>query len=168
MDAASITAISGLILKGLELVHKRREGTLNKEEAQKLYCRIFSSLLWEVNQNLERCKNIVNMAKGGKVSAGILSFFVRDALFSDFCIMCPEPCVVSNFGEIYGAFERIHHWQRVTIDLKSETTKYILGYTNDLFEDKKLHIKYNSLLNVLKNLKPGKHVPPEFEFTKTA
>ena len=167
MDVSQIAAITGLILKGLELVHKLREGTLSKGEAQELYCRIFSSLLCEVHQNLERCRNIVNMAQEKQISAGILSFFVRDALFSDFCIMCPEPRVVSDLSEIYGAFERIHHWQRVTIDLKSEGTKYIIGYANDLFASKKLHVKYNDLLKILKDLSPEGHKPPEFEYSST-
>ena len=168
MDSTSVTAISGLIIKGLELVHKRREGRLSKQEAQELYCRVFSSLLWEVHQNLKRCNGIVNKAHGGVISAGILSFFVRDSLFSDFCIMCPEPRVVSNLNTIYSAFERIHYWQRVTTDLKSENIRYIIGWAHDLFKDKQLHLKYNELLNGLKALSAEIHVPPEFEFVTAA
>ena len=165
MVVASIA--TSLILKGLDLAQKRREGTLNKKEAQELYCRIFSSLLFEVHQNLERCNTIVNMAKKGGMSAGILSFFVRDSLFSDFCIMCPEPRTVSELSEIYSAFERIHHWQRVTIDLQSSSAKYIVGYANDLFTGKKLHLKYNSLLKILKDLSSKTPTPPKFNLSKT-
>ena len=39
MDVASIAA--SLILKGLDLAHKRRKGNLSKKEAQELFCRIF-------------------------------------------------------------------------------------------------------------------------------
>ena len=162
---SSIVTITGLVVKGLELAHKRREGKLNKEEAQVLYCRIYSSLLWEVYQNLERCKGIVNMAQKNKLSAGILSFFVRDSLFSDFCIMCPEPLTISGLNQIYGAFERIHHWQRVTIDLSSKSAEFIKGFASDLFEDKKMHIKYNDLLDVLKNLRSDVQVPPKFKIS---
>jgi len=165
MDVASIAA--SLILKGLDLAHKRRKGNLSKKEAQELYCRIFSSLLFEVHQNLERCNTIVNMAKKGGMSAGILSFFVRDALFSDFCIMCPEPRTVSELSEIYSAFERIHHWQRITSNLKNGSTKYIVGYAFDLFTEKKLHLKYNVLLKILNDLSPKENKPPKFNFFKT-
>ena len=107
------------------------------------------------------------MAKKGGMSAGILSFFVRDALFSDFCIMCPEPRTVSELSEIYSAFERIHHWQRITSNLKSGSAKYIAGYAYDLFTEKKLHLKYNVLLKILKDLSPKEHKPPKFNFFKT-
>jgi hypothetical protein len=167
VEPTQIATITGLILKGLELVHKRRAGTLSKKEAQELYCRIFSSMLCEIYQNLMRCKNIVKMAREGKISAGILCFFVRDALFSDFCLMCPEPRLVSDLSEIYGAFERIHHWQRVTTDLQSENTKYILGYAKDIFDDKKLYVTYNGLLTTLKDLSPDEYTPPEFKYSKT-
>lgn len=165
MVVASIA--TSLILKGLDLAQKRREGTLNKKEAQELYCRIFSSLLFEVHQNLERCNTIVKIADKGGMSAGILSFFVRDALFSDFCIMCPEPRTVSKLSEIYSAFERIHHWQRITSNLKSHSAGYIAGYAIDLFTEKKLHLKYNGLLRNLKELSPKEHAPPKFKVSKS-
>jgi hypothetical protein len=98
IDAASIPAIAGLVLQGLDLVHKRREGKLTKEDAQTLYSKIYSSLLWEIDQNLGRCRMIYRKAEEkGQISAGVLSFFVRDALFSDFCVMCPEPSIISHF-----------------------------------------------------------------------
>jgi len=163
MDPVSIT---GLVIKTLELVHKRREGKLTKEEAQSLYCRIYSSLLWEVYQNLERCNGIVRKAERGRISAGILSFFVRDALFTDFCIMCPAPEVIAGFSEIYGALERIHHWQRVTVDLESKSAGYIIGFAKDLFEARK-HDKYNGLHRVLRNIcRSGKQIPPVFNMLK--
>lgn len=96
MDPASITGIAGLVIKTLELVHKSREGRLQKEEAQELYARIYASLLWEMSQNLDRCKGMLSQAEKGFVSAGVLWFFVRGALFPDFCIMCPEPLVVAK------------------------------------------------------------------------
>ena len=96
MDPASITGIAGLVIKTLELVHKSREGRLQKEEAQELYARIYASLLWEMSQNLDRCKGMLSQAEKGFVSAGVLWFFVRGALFPDFCIMCPESLVVAK------------------------------------------------------------------------
>lgn len=168
MSVTTIATIYQIILNGLKLVYKLREGTLSEKEAQDLYCRIFSSLMFEVHQNLERCNGILKMAKDSQISAGILSFFVRDALFSDFCIMCPEPLVVSELNEIYSAFERIHHWQRITISLKNEGTKYIMGYAHDLFVSKKLYLKYNKLLMILKNLSPEGYAPPKFKFSKTS
>ena len=163
MDPASITPFAGLIIKTLELVHKRREGKLSSEDAQELYCRIFSSLLWEVHQNLERCMIITGKSESAAISVGILSFFVRDALFSDFCIMCPQPRVTSDLNQIYSAFERILHWQRVTTDLQSPGAAYILGFAKNLFTNENLDGKYNQLLGTLKSLSSGVKVPPQFE-----
>jgi len=165
MDVTSIAA--SFILKGIDLAYKRSKGILNKKEAKELYCRIFSSLLFEVHQNLERCKTIVDMVEKGGMSVGILSFFVRDALYSDFCIICPEPRIVSKLSEIYSAFERVHHWQRITSDLRSDSAKYIRGYSHDLFIEKKLHLKYNGLLKILTKLSPKEYKPPKFYFSKT-
>lgn len=162
MDPASI-AITGLVIKTLELVHKRREGTLQKKEAQELYSRIFASLLWEIQQNMERSKGMIKMAETGYVSAGVLSFFVRDALFPDFCIMCPDPFTVAEMNRLYSALERIHHWQRLTTSLESETVKYIIGYADDLFTSKKLHNTFNKLVDILGVLAPDVKAPPQLE-----
>ncbi len=159
MEPSSILSITGLILKTLGLVHKRREGRLEKDEAQELYSRIFCSLLWEVYQNMDRCKGIVIFSQKCDISAGILSFFVRDALFPDFCIMCPEPRVIADLNDIYAAFERIHHWQRVTYDLKSEGANYITGFAKDLFSSKHLDEKYNNLIDILKALNNQVELP---------
>ncbi len=167
IDPASITAITGLILKSLELVQKRREGTLSKEDAQQLYCKIYVSLLWEISQNLDRCKGIVRIAEQGQISAGVLSFFVRDALFSDFCIMCPEPSVISEFNSIYGAFERIHHWQRVTTDLSSNAASFIIAFAKDMFTDKHIDDKYNILRESLISICSSIQLPPEFSINVT-
>lgn len=163
MDPASVTTIAGLIIKSLELVHKRREGKLSSEDARELYCRIFSSLLWEVHQNLELCMTIRSKSESAAISVGILSFFVRDALFSDFCIMCPEPRVISDLNQIYNTFERILHWQRVTTDLQSPGAVYIVSFAKDLFTHKNLDAKYNHLLGSLKSLYSDVEVPPEFK-----
>jgi hypothetical protein len=160
-----VVSIASFILTGLDLTHKYRKGTLNKKEGEELYCRIFSSLLFEIHQNLKRCNTIVNLSEKGGVSAGILSFFVRDSLFSDFCIMCPEPRTLTELNEIYSAFERIHHWQRITNDLKSDGAGYIVGYAKDLFNEKKLHRKYNGLLEVLSSLPKQIHKPPKFFYS---
>jgi hypothetical protein len=160
MDPASI-AITGLVIKTLELVHKRREGTLQKEEAQELYSRIFASLRWEIQQNMERCKGMIRMAETGSVSAGVLSFFVRDALFPDFCRMCPDPFTVAEINRLYSALERIHHWQRLTDSLESKHVKYIIGYADDLFNSsKKLHNTFNKLVDILRALAPDVKAPP--------
>lgn len=145
MDPATITSIAGLVIKTLELVHKRREGNLQKDEAQALYTRIYASLLFEIGQNLDRCKNMVTKAEKGVISAGVLSFFVRDALFPDFCIMCPEPQVVAKVNELYAALERIHHWQRIISSLKDEGVNYVIGFAKALF-DRGLHETYNELV----------------------
>ena len=150
------------MLKALDLVHKWREGALNQQEAKELYARVFSSLLWEAHDNLHRCETIMTMAEKQTISAGILSFFVRDALFSEFCVMCPEPGVVSTLNEIYGSFERIHHWQRVTTDLHSDAAKFIVGFASDLFKQKKTHSVYNDLRKALVSLEIDVPVPPEF------
>ena len=72
IDPGSITVIAGLVLQGLDLVQKKREGKLNKEDAHALYCKIYSSLLWEMYQNLERCRMIYKKAEEkGQISAGI-------------------------------------------------------------------------------------------------
>jgi len=156
-------SIIGLMLKTLELVHKWREGRLEKSEAKELYSRIFCALLWEVYQNFDRCKVIVNQHRRGVISAGILSFFVRESLFPDFCIMCPEPRVIANLNEIYSAFERIHHWQRVTVDLPSRGAQFIIGFAEDLFSTKHLDQKYNLLLEGLKGLSSEIELPPKVE-----
>jgi hypothetical protein len=161
-DPVTVTAIAGLILKALGLVHKHREGNLSEQEARDLYCKIFSSLLFEVHQNLDRCRMFIENAMQNKIAGGVLSFFVRDALFSDFCIMCPEPEVVSSLNEIYSGFERMHHWQRVTTELKSESAKLIIGFAGAMFR-RELHLKYNTLLGVLKELCPNTAAPPEFD-----
>ena len=162
--SSSILALTGMVIKGLELVHKRREGKLNEDDARQLYAKIFSSLLWEVKQNLDRCFMIKSkFEEENIISAGVLSFFVRESLFPDFCIMCPEPRVISDLNQLYSAFERIHHWQRLTINLSSENTKFIVGYAKDLFEEKKLHEKYNDLIAVLENLAPKEHIPDQFK-----
>lgn len=163
MNTASVTAITGLIVKSLELVHKRREGKLSSKDAQELYCRIFSSLLWEVHQNLEHCRIIKRKSESAAISVGILSFFVRDALFSDFCIMCPEPRVISDLNQIYSAFERLLHWQRVTTDLQSPGAGYIVSSAKNLFNNEKLDVKYNDLLDSLKSLDSDVEVPPKFK-----
>jgi hypothetical protein len=152
MDPATITGIAGLVIKTLELVHKRREGNLQQDEAQALYARIYTSLLFEIGQNLERCKGMVSKAEQGFFSAGVLSFFVRDALFPDFCIMCPEPQVVAKVNDLYAALERIHHWQRITRSLKDEGVKYAIGFAKDVFQDKHLHETYNELVRAVKIL----------------
>jgi hypothetical protein len=159
MDPASITGIAGLIVKTLELVHKRREGNLQKEDAQALYARIYASLLWEIGQNLERCRGMVGKADQGYISAGVLSFFVRDALFPDFCIMCPEPLVVAKINNLYAALERIHHWQRVTKSLSDEGVRYAVGYAKDLFVDKKLHETFNELVGAIGRLSKDIEAP---------
>jgi hypothetical protein len=164
LDAASIaTGVAGLIIKTLELVHKRREGRLQIEEAQELYARIYASLLWDIGQNLDRCKGMLTKAEGGFVTAGVLSFFVRDALFSDFCIMCPEPTVVAKVNQLYAALERIHHWQRQTTSLQGEGVQYAIGYANDLFQDKGLHNIFNELVDSAAKLAPNVSVPPKVE-----
>jgi len=163
IDPATVTAITGLILKALELVHKRREGSLNEQEAKDLYCKIFSSLLFEVHQNLDRCRMFLeDFYQRGRTAGGILSFFVRDVLFSDFCIMCPEPSVISDLNEIYSGFERMHHWQRVTTDLGSGSAGLIIGFAGAMFR-RNLHLQYNTLLGVLKELCPDTAAPPEFD-----
>lgn len=163
IDPGSITAIAGLVLQGLNLVQKKREGKLSEEDAQMLYCKIYSSLLWEMYQNLDRCRMIYkNAEEKGHISAGILSFFVRDALFSDFCIMCPEPSVISEFNSIYGAFERVHHWQRAVTDLKSETAGFIVAFAKSMFVDKHIENVYNLLGKTLKKIAPTANVPPKF------
>jgi len=162
--SSSILALTGMVIKGLELVHKRREGKLNEDEARQLYAKIFSSLLWEVKQNLDRCFLIkIKFEEENIISAGVLSFFVRESLFPDFCIMCPEPRVIACLNEIYSAFERIHHWQRLTVNFSSENARFIIGYAKDMFEDKKLHDKYNDLILVLTNLAPREHIPDQFK-----
>lgn len=152
MDPSTIPGIAGLIIKTLELVHKRREGHLQKNEAQALYARIYTSLLYEIGKNLERCKGMVSKAGEGFISAGILSFFVRDALFPDFCIMCPEPQVVAKFNNLYGALERIHHWQRISKSLSDEGVTYAVGYANDLFADRRVHEIFNELVDAVGDL----------------
>ncbi len=162
--SSSILALTGMVIKGLELVHKRREGKLNEDEARQLYAKIFSSLLWEVKQNLDRCFLIkIKFEEENIISAGVLSFFVRESLFPDFCIMCPEPRVIACLNELYSAFERIHHWQRLTVNFSSENARFIIGYAKDMFEDKKLHDKYNDLILVLANLAPREHIPDQFK-----
>lgn len=163
MDPASITGIAGLVIKTLELVHKSREGRLQKEEAQELYARIYASLLWEMSQNLDRCKGMLSQAEKGFVSAGVLWFFVRGALFPDFCIMCPEPLVVAKVNQVYAALERIHHWQRQTTSLADEGVKYALGYAKDLFFDKGLHPTFNEVVDAVATLSPNVAVPPKVE-----
>jgi hypothetical protein len=159
---ADPATIAALIIQGLGLVHKRREGRLSKQEAQELYCKIFSSLLWEIHENLGRCRDILVDAEESRIAAGVLSFFVRDALFSDFCFMCPEPQVISDLNEIYSGFERIHHWQRVTTDLGSNSAGFIIGFAKALFK-RKLHSKYKDLLYVLRVLCSEIETPPEFD-----
>ncbi len=167
MAPASITGVAGLIIKTLELVHKRREGHLQKEDAQELYARIYASLLWEMGQNLNRCKGMVTMVEDGVISAGVLSFFVRDALFPDFCRMCPEPSVVAKINELYAALERIHHWQRLTTSLGDEGVRYALGYAKDLFEGKCLHNTFNELVESVGKLGSSISVPPKVEALQT-
>ena len=159
MDTSTITGITGLIIKTLELVHKRREGHLQKDEAQALYARIYTSLLYEIGENLERCKVMICQVEEGFISAGVLSFFVRDALFPDFCIMCPEPQVVSKFNNLYSALERIHHWQRISRSLSDEGVGYAVGYAKDLFSNKRLHEKFNELVEAVGTLSE-EIVPP--------
>ena len=163
MDPTSITGVAGLIIKTLELVHKRREGHLQKEEAQALYARIYASLLWEIGQNMRRCKGMVGKAEQGFISAGVLSFFVRDALFPDFCIMCPEPEVVAKINSLYSALERIHHWQRITKNLNDESVRYAVGYAKDLFVDKRLHETFNELVGAVGILSKEISAPPMIE-----
>jgi hypothetical protein len=163
VDPASITGVAGLVIQTLELVHKRREGRLQKGEAQELYARIYASLLWEMNQNLDRCKGMLSQADKGFLSAGVLSFFVRDALFPDFCIMCPEPSVVAKVNQLYAALGRIHHWQRQTTSLADEGVQYALGYAKDLFFDKGLHTTFNELVDAVAKLSPNVAVPPKVE-----
>jgi hypothetical protein len=163
VDPASITAITGLVLQGLDLVQKRREGKLTKEDAQTLYSKIYSSLLWEIHQNLGRCKMIYkNAEEKRQISAGVLSFFVRDALFSDFCVMCPEPSVISQFNSIYGAFERVHHWQRTVSDLKSENAGFIIAFARSMFLDAHIENVYNLLRETLEKIAPTIDKPPIF------
>ena len=163
IDAGSITTIAGLVLQGLDLVQKRREGKLNKDDAQILYCKIYSSLLWEMYENLDRCRMIYkNAEEKGQISAGILSFFVRDALFADFCIMCPEPLIISKFNSIYGAFERVHHWQRALTDLKNESAGFIVAFARSMFVDRHIEDVYNLLRETLKKIAPTVSVAPEF------
>ena len=76
--------------------------------------------------------------------------------------MCPEPLVVSELNEIYSGFERIHHWQRVTADLGSQSAGLIIGFAGAMFR-RGLHLQYNTLLGVLKELCPETAVPPEFD-----
>lgn len=163
IDPTSITAITGLVLQGLDLVQKRREGKLTKEDAHALYSKIYSSLLWEIHQNLGRCKMIYkNAEQRGKISAGILSFFVRDALFSDFCIMCPEPSVISRFNNIYGAFERVHHWQRTVSDLQSENAMFIVAFARSMFLEAHIEEVYNQLRATLEDIAATIDKPPIF------
>jgi hypothetical protein len=161
-EPATVAAITGLVIKALELVRKRHGDRLSEQETKDLYCNIFSSLLFEVHQNLDRCRMFIENAMQNKIAGGVLSFFVRDALFSDFCIMCPEPEVVSSLNEIYSGFERMHHWQRVTTDLSSQTAGLIIGFAGAMFR-RELHLKYNTLLGVLKELCPNTAAPPEFD-----
>ena len=163
MDSASIGGVIGLVIQTLELVHKRREGRLRKEEAQGLYARIYASLLWEMSQTLNRCKGMLSQAAKGFLSAGVLSFFVRDALFPDFCIMCPEPSVVARVNQLYAALERIHHWQRQTTSLADEGVQYALGYAKDLFFDKDLHTTFNELVDAVAKPSPNVAIPPKVE-----
>jgi hypothetical protein len=163
IDPVSITALTGLIIKGLELVQKKREGKLNEEDALSLYCKIYASLLWEIYENLERCKMIYkNAEEKGQISAGILSFFVRDALFSDFCIMCPEPLVIKEFNSIYGAFERVHHWQRMTSNLQSESSTFIIAFSKSMFLDRQADKAYDLLRESLIGINSEINIPPKF------
>ena len=100
-------------------------------------------------------------AEQNRIAAGVLSFFVRDALFPLFCRMCPEPTVIADLNQIYGGFERIHHWQRVTTDLGSQSARLITGFAGAMFK-RQLHVQYNTLLGVLKELCPETALPPEF------
>jgi len=162
VDPATVGTVASLVIKTLGLVHKRREGKLEKTEAQELYSRIYCSLLWEIHQNMTRCAYIVNQRKEGKFSVGVLSFFVRDALFPDFCVMCPEPRVIADLNEIYSAFERIHHWQRVIYSAEAEGVRYVLGFAEDLFK-KKLHEKYNVLVDSVSKLSDDLALPPKID-----
>lgn len=144
-------------------MQKRREGKLSKEDAEILYCKIYTSLLWEMHQNLDRCRMLYkNAEERGQISAGILSFFVRDALFSDFCIMCPEPSVISKFSSIYGAFERVHHWQRTVTDLKSDNAGFIVAFARSMFLYMHIENVYNLLRETLGNIAPMINQPPIF------
>jgi hypothetical protein len=76
--------------------------------------------------------------------------------------MCPEPRIISDLNEIYSAFERIHHWQRQTVDLGGDGTHFIVGYAKDMFDDKNIEEKYNELVGVLSNIAPDEHAPEYF------
>jgi hypothetical protein len=116
-----------------------------------------------MSQNLDRCKGMLSQSEEGFLSAGVLSFFVRDALFPDFCIMCPEPLVVAKVNQLYAALERIHHWQRQTTSLADEGVKYALGYAKDLLFDKGLHTTFNELVDAVAKLSPNIAVPRKVE-----
>lgn len=140
--------IAELILTTLDLVHKRREGALSKEEAQNLFARIFLSLLWEIHDNLDRCKYMYDQYQESKeISLGVLTFSVRDALFTDFCISCPEPTLVADVNRIYAAFTRIQHWQASEHFNKEDRYLNALGWVEDLF-DKELDKRYNDLCDL--------------------
>ena len=158
---STAAAAAGLGIRVLELVNKWRIGKLNDSENKELYGKIFCSLLWEIHQNLYRCMAIASQHSG--LSAGVLSFFVREALFSQFCTACPEPRIVASFSEIYGAFERVHHWQRVTSDLTTESARFIPGYAKDLFKNKPVVEKYNELVEILKKITSDEYPPPQFD-----
>lgn len=157
MEPIATTATTvGLVLKGLQLVHKRREGRLAQEDAQELYARILASLLFEVRSNIKRCDYIFRESKKNNVSLGVLSFFVRDALFSDFCIMCPDPSTIAKLNDIYAGLERVHHWQR-----RADDHRPMLAYAKDFFE-KKLQENYNELCSVLTELSPDTAAPEQW------
>ena len=67
MEPTTILSGAGLAIKTLELVYKRQLGKISKKENQQLYDRIFSSLLWEIYQNLKRCGMIINVYKNSSV-----------------------------------------------------------------------------------------------------
>ncbi|MCA9670688.1 MAG: hypothetical protein KC503_34060 [Myxococcales bacterium] len=159
MPVGEIVALSGLALKTLELVHQSRTGKLGAKEAQALYCRITSSLLYEVHSNVQRCAYLVKSGHQGKYSVGVFAFLVRDALFADFCRMCPEPLMISKLNEIYSGFARIQHWQGYPETDESET--YVLGFANDFFE-KKLDANYNDIRDALNALSDDVQVPPRW------
>lgn len=155
-----IAGLVGAITSGLQLAHKWRQGVLAEAEAKALYSRIFSALLFEVRQNLARCAYIAKEGKQGRYSAGVLSFLVRDALFSSYCIICPEPTVIAKLNEVYAAFERIRHWQGMVTDTNSRQAQFVQAFSQELFKQNVDHV-YDELLRSLRSIAPEKLELPE-------
>lgn len=154
------------LIRAIELAAKARSRAIEKKTALQFGVTLWGAVLFEMRTNSDRALWISQQAEEGRISFGLMSFEVADALMPEFCKAVPYPITLNEMQRVSSCLRRIDFFQRVGgANASSETSK-----DNPSFDihGTPAEIKYRRAIAFARDFKEKRHPQRFNDLVETA